>query len=155
MASVRIVLMLVNSIGERTDTSGIAIVALIRNPSYLLNGPAPPCNVWGVDAMLVCMPPASDLPVAKLLLGMHADGLKFGNAVDSVNRKAEAVGLVVDRQFHWRIDIALLFVPADMKPLVLPAIRQTMHQPRVTVEVENDGFVCGEEGIKITVRQSV
>jgi hypothetical protein len=69
--------------------------------------------------MLVCVPAASNLAVPEFLLGMHANGLKFGDAVDGVNRETEAVGLVVDRQFHGRIDIALFLVPAHVQVLVV------------------------------------
>src|SRR5271169_3713305 len=156
MASVRIVLTLVNSIGERTDTSGVTIVALIRNPSYLLIGPAPPRNVRGVDAMLVCVPAAGDLPIPEFLLGMHANGLKFGNAVDGVNRKTEAVGLVVDRELHWRIDVAFFLVAAHVQVLVVGApVGQPVDQPRVSVKIEDDRFISGEQGVKVLVRKSV
>jgi hypothetical protein len=122
MASVRIVLMLVNSIGERTGTSRFTIPALIRKPLVtLLIGPSPPRNIRGVDAMFVCVPAAGDLPVAEFLLGMRANALKFGNAVDGVNRKTEAVGFVVDRQFHRCIDVPFLLVAAHVQVLVVGA----------------------------------
>ena len=52
---------------------------------------------------------------------MRANALKFGNAVDGVNRKTEAVGFVVDRQFHRRIDVPLFLVAAHMQIVVVGA----------------------------------
>ena len=101
--------------------------------------------------MLICVSPAGDLPVAEFFFRMSADSFESGNAIDRVDCQAEPIGFVIDRQFHWSIDVAFLLVPPDMKPLVLPAISQTMNQPRVTVEIKNDGLVCSEERIEIAV----
>src|SRR5271165_722257 len=96
--------------------------------------PAPPGGFRSVDPMFIGVSPASDLPVAEFVLGMCANGLKFGNAVDGVNCKTEAVGFVVDRKFHWCIDVPFLLVTAHMQVLVVgAAIGQPVNQPRVSV----------------------
>src|SRR5215470_11939657 len=59
--------------------------------------PSPARDVRAVDAMLVGMGTARDLSVAELLLGVPADPLQFGNAVNGVHRQAEAIGFVIDR----------------------------------------------------------
>ena len=57
---------------------------------------------------------ARDLLVPELLLSVSADILQFRNAVNGVNRQAKTIGLVVDREFHRGIDVALFFVPAHV-----------------------------------------
>jgi len=99
--------------------------------------------------------PASHLPVAELLLGVPADLLELGYAINGVDREAESIGLVVDGQFHRSVDIALLFVAAHMQILVFAAVGQAVDEPRITVEVENDGLVGGEQRIEIRIRQTV
>src|SRR5436190_23458710 len=78
IASVRIVLMLVGSMGERTDASAETIAVLIGNPfaNYLLR-PAPPGDFRSVDPMFIRVSPATDLPVAEFFLRVRANGLKF------------------------------------------------------------------------------
>src|SRR5262249_36725029 len=77
------------------------------------------------------------------------------DAVNGINSQTEAINLVVDGQFHRRVDVAFLLVPAYMQALILSAISQAMDQPRVAVEVEDDRFVAGEERIKVRLRQTV
>ena len=106
--------------------------------------------------MLVCVVAAVDLLVAEFLLGMRADALKFGNAVDHVDRQTEAIDLVVDRQFHRRIDVALFLVAAHVHVLVIGApVRQPVNQPRIAVEIEDDRFVDREQRVEVPIGQSV
>ncbi len=76
---------------------------------------------------------------------MAPDFLQFGNAVNGVDGQAEAIGLVVDGQFHRRVDVAFLFVSPYVKSLVLAAVGQAVNQPRVAVEIENNRLVRGEQ----------
>jgi len=56
------------------------------------------------------------------------------------------VYLIPYRQLQRRINIPLLLVPPHMHQMLPHAlIGHAMHQPRVRVEVENNGFVGGEE----------
>ena len=59
--------------------------------------PSPAGNLGTINAMLVCMGAASELAVAEFLLGVPANPLQFGNAVNRIDRQAEAIGLIIDR----------------------------------------------------------
>ena len=75
--------------------------------------------------------------------------LQLGDAVDRVNGQAEAVGLVIDGQFHRRVDVAFLLVSAHVKRLVLAGVGQAVDQPGITMEVEDDRLVGREQRIEI------
>src|SRR5262245_52678333 len=66
--------------------------------------PGPPIDLRLVDAVLVCESLALDLLVAELLLGVRAAGAQRRHPVDRVDREAEAVDLVLDRQVERSID---------------------------------------------------
>src|ERR1039458_9667596 len=87
---------------------------------------------------------------------MRANALKFGNAVNGVNCKTEAVSFVVDRQFHRGIDVPFLLVAAHMEVFVVGAtVGQPVNQPRVSMEIENDRLIRGEQGVEVLVGKSV
>jgi len=94
--------------------------------------------------MLVSVRATSDLGVAEFLLGVAADAPQARDAVDGVDCQTETVRLVVHRQFHWGVDIALLLVSPHVQRLVCAGISQTVNQPRVSVEIENDRLISGE-----------
>ena len=100
--------------------------------------PLPPTDLRAVDAVLIRVVPAGNLPVAEFLLGVRADLLQLRDAVNRVDCKTEPVGLVVNGKFHGRVDIAFLFVPAHMQVVVIgAAIGQAVNQPGIAVEVED------------------
>ena len=106
--------------------------------------------------MLVGVLSASDLPVAELFFCMRANGLKFGNAVDRVNRKTEAIRFVVDGEFHGRIDVPLFLIAAHVQVLVVGVpIGQPVNQPRVAVEIEDDRFIRSEQRVEVLVGKSM
>src|SRR5271165_4636265 len=99
-----------------------------------------------VDAVFVRVIAALDLHVQEAFFGVAADLLQARHAVDGVHRQAEAVNVVVDGQFKRRVDVALLLVTAHMHVVVIvAAVSEAMNQPRVSVEVEDDRLVEGEE----------
>jgi hypothetical protein len=102
--------------------------------------------------MLIGVGPAGDLRVAEFLLGVAPDPLQFGNTVNGVDGQAEAIGLVVDGQFHRRVDVAFLFVSPHVKSLVRATLGQAVNQPWISVEIENNRLVRGEQRIEIRVR---
>ena len=70
--------------------------------------------------------------------------------------RAEAVGLVTDGELQRRVDVALLLVAAHMDIVLTgPAVNEAMDQPRVSMEVEDHGLVRGENGLELTVCQTV
>lgn len=134
---------------------------LPRNPAKSLDGarlvrPLPGGHVWLIRAVRVGVVAARNLLVEKLVSGVGADGLKLGNALDDIHRKTEAIDLVLDSQLHGSIDIAVLLVSADVYVLVIrPAVSEAMDEPRISMEIEDDGLIDREEGIEIRVRQAM
>src|SRR5689334_11426084 len=54
----------------------------------------------------------------------------------------------IDRKFERSVDVALFLVAAHMDVgVVRSAIRELVNQPRTSMEVEDHGFVSGEQGI--------
>ena len=106
--------------------------------------PSPPGNLGAIDTMLVGIGSASDLLVPEFLLRVSADLLEFGNAIDRIDRQTEAIDFVIHGQLHWRVNVPLLLVTADMQSPVLAAVRQSVDQPGITVEVEHDWLVRSE-----------
>ena len=83
---------------------------------------------------------------------MRSDSLQFRDAIDCINGETESVRLVVDRQFHWSIDVAFLFVAADVDvAMVRPAVSEAVNQPGIAMEVEDDWLVDGKERIEVRV----
>jgi hypothetical protein len=102
--------------------------------------------------VLVRVTQAIELHVAESLLGVSANALQFWRAVDGVHGQAEAIDLIFDGQFHRRVDIALLFVPAHLKIVVICApIRQFVNEPGITVEIEDYRAIHGKERIEFAV----
>src|SRR5208283_2379869 len=78
------------------------------------------------------------------------------HAINRVDREVEAVGLIANRQLQRRIDTAELFVAADMKICMIGApIGELVNQPRVAVEVEDDGLAGGEEAVEVAIGKAV
>jgi len=74
------------------------------------------------------------------------------HAVDDINGQAETVDLVFDGQFQWCVDIALFLVAAYVQMLVIgAAVGQAVDQPGVTVEIENDRLIPGEQAVEVAV----
>jgi hypothetical protein len=95
---------------------------------------------------------APDLWVTELFFRVNSHPLQSWHSID-VNRQAIAIDLVLDRQFHRRIEVAFLLVPADMHAIaVCSSLRQSMNQPRVPMEIEDHRFICREKGIEVPVR---
>src|SRR5208337_484708 len=124
--------------------------------SLLVVRPLPTANPRTVDSVLVSMASACNLAVAKLLFSMRPNPLQFRNAVNGIDGETEPVRLVVNCQFHRRIDIALLFVAADMQiPVVCAPIGETVNQPGIAMEVEDDQLVGRKQRIEISIRQAM
>ena len=95
--------------------------------------------------MLVRIVAAIGLLVEIFPLRVSADLLKLRRAINDVHRQSKAIDLVVDRQFHGRIDVALFFVPTNVHLSVVgPPVRQAVNEPGIAMEVEDDRFVDRE-----------
>ena len=120
-----------------------------------LQRPSPSSDLRTVDTMLVGVRSASDLGVAEFLFGVATDTLQARYAVDGVDCQAEPVSLVVHSQFHWGVDVALLFIAPHVQRLVFSGISQAVNQPGISMEIENDRLVSGEQGIEVLIGQTV
>jgi hypothetical protein len=68
--------------------------------------------------------------------------LKFRDAIDDVDRQAEAINFIVDGKFHRSIDIALFLVtPYVEVRMVRATVGQAVNQPGITMKVKNNRFV--------------
>lgn len=75
-----------------------------------------PCGYGRIiNAVRVSVIPAICLPVAISLFCMSADPLKLWRTVYRIDRQAETVDLVVDRELHWSVDVSLFLVAADVE----------------------------------------
>src|SRR5262249_25179973 len=117
--------------------------------------PSPSCDIRTVDTVFICVSPALDLAFPEFFLCERVDSFQAGNSINDVDRDAEAVDFIVHRQLHRRVDVALLLVATHVQALVVAGVGKAVNQPGITVEVEDDGFVDSEEGIKVRIRQSV
>lgn len=71
----------------------------------------------------------------------------LGQSVNRQHGQTIPITLVANRQLQRSIDIALLLVPSDVHVLLSGAVvGQTVDEPGVRVEVEDNGLVGCEEG---------
>jgi hypothetical protein len=73
-------------------------------------------------------------------------------SINYINCETETISLVLDRQPKRGIDIALLSVACVVDVvLTLAHIRETVDEPRVRVEIEDDGLVIREDGSELII----
>ena len=76
--------------------------------------------------------------------------------VDDIDRKTEAIHLVEDRQSKGCIDVAFLLVAANVEiHMVGSAIGELVDEGRITVEIEDNRFVRGEQRIEVSIRHAM
>src|SRR4030095_14916531 len=83
--------------------------------------PLPLLDFRFIDAVLVGVVLAADLPVAEFLLGMRPSHLQGGDAGDDVDGQAKAVDLVLNGEIERRVDVALLLLAAHVQVVVICA----------------------------------
>jgi len=99
---------------------------------------------------------APDLFVQQLLPSHGTLVAMARQTVDSVDRKTEPIGLVADSKLKRSIDVTLLLVATDMEiVLALAAVSETVNEPWVRVEVEDDWLVVREDGTELFVGQAM
>ena len=78
--------------------------------------------------------------------------LQLGHAIDDVDDQMEARRLVEHRQLERRVDVALLPVAVHVQVLVaLEAVDELVNEPRIAVEVEDDGLVRREQAVELAL----
>lgn len=133
--------------GRRSHLAGL---------SELFEWPFPAIDVGAIDAELVGMFLTSDLLIKQGLANICSSDTETRYPVKGINRQAEAVGLITDREFQRRIDVSLLFVAAHVKVvLARSTVDEAMDEPWVGMKVENHWFVRRENGLELTIRQPV
>ena len=118
--------------------------------------PSPILQKLRINPLLKSLIPGLNLrPVQRLPCTGPSDPQPF-HPINSVHGQTEPVRLVPDRELQRRVDVALLLVPAHVHVAVARAlVGQSVDQPGVGVEVEDDGGVVGEEGDPFCVGQAV
>ena len=87
---------------------------------------------------------------------MGARRLQAGHTIDDIHGQAEAVDLVLDRQFQRRIDVAFFLVASHVQVcVVLAAIGEPVDQPGIAVEIEDDRLAGGEQAVEIPIAQAM
>src|SRR5262245_31607482 len=139
--------------GRRPPSRGSPELRQQRGTSL---APGPLIGFRLVDTVLVGVALAVDLHVAQLLLDVRARDPQARDAIDDVDGETEAVDLVANGEIERRVDVALLFVAAHVQVLVIGApVGQSMDQPGIAVEVEDDRLVCGEQAVEVPVRETM
>ena len=118
--------------------------------------PSPAGDIGPVDSVLVSVGSAGDLIVPELLFRVPTGFLKLRHTVDRIDSQTEPIDFVIHRQFHGRVDVAFFLVSADVKRRVVPSpVSQSVDQPGVPVEIEDDWLIGCEERIEVAIRQTV
>src|SRR5258708_24338647 len=105
----------------RRPLPGATMALTIVARSCLFIGPLPVCNVWSINAELVGVIFAGDLLIEQGLANTGPGDAERGHPIDGVNGQAEAVSLVPDGQFQWRIHVSLLLVATPVAAVVAGA----------------------------------
>src|SRR5581483_5862412 len=94
--------------------------------------------------------------VAQELLEVRAGPLQARDTIHHVARQVIAVEIVQYRHVKRRGRGSLFLVTADVHVVVIvPAIREPVNQPGITVVGEDDRLIHGEQRIEIVVGKSV
>src|SRR5512146_139199 len=132
----------------------------LRRVTYAIEqastGPFPVANLGLVDSVGVGVVEVLANLILQPVLYVSAGGLEPRHAVDRVDGEVEAVGLVFDRQLERRVDAAEFLVAAHVQVDVIgPAVGELVNQPRVSVKIEDDRLVDGEQAVEIAVGEAV
>src|SRR5271165_1131179 len=76
--------------------------------------PLPFGYLFGIDTKRVRVVLTGDLVIEESLSNARSGNAETRHPVDAVDRQAEAISLVLDRQFEGRVDVPLLLIAAHM-----------------------------------------
>lgn len=102
-------------------------------------------------------------PVSRLNLGIiqllprhRTLVLEVGQTIDSVHRKTVSVGLVTNSELERSVDVTFLLVTSDVDVVRTRAlVSESVDEPGVGVEVEDDGSVSGEVRNPLMISKTV
>src|SRR5215471_3010087 len=116
---------------------------------YLVR-PLPAGNIGPIGTVLERVVLTGDLVIVKFRQGRTANPLQSWDVLNRIHSQREAIDLILDRQFQRSIDVAMFLITVDVEiGMVRATVGQAVDEPRVSVEIENDWFIRGEEQIEI------
>ena len=146
--------------GENSAGASGAIGKLLQGRDVRLAAlglrPLPVLDFRFVQAFRVGVVDALDDLAFEPFLQVRTRTLETRHAVNHVGGEREAIDLIANSQFQWRIDVALLFVAADVDiRMVGSAIGELVDEPRVAVKIKYHRLVGSEKGVKIAIGKAV
>jgi len=108
--------------------------------------PCPLPDEFRIDTVVECLLLGRDLHVVELLADTGALVLQHGQAVNGIHGETVTIGLVADSQLKRGIDVTLLLVSSDVDvELTRALVGESVDEPWVGMEIEDDGLVVGED----------
>lgn len=106
--------------------------------------------------MLECPSLSRNLEVHQLLADSSALVVQSWDTVNSIHRERVSISLISDSQLERSVDVALLLVATDVDvELAGTLVGESVDEPWVGVEVEDDGSVVREDGLPFDVGHAV
>jgi hypothetical protein len=105
---------------------------------------------------LVCHRLGPDSPLQQLFPHSRGTVTQPRDSINRLNCQTGTISLVLDYEPKRIVYVALLSVPCDIDVvLALAHIHQTVDEPWVQVQVEDDRLVVREDGLEIDVTKPV
>ena len=87
---------------------------------------------------------------------MRTTGCEARHAVNNINGQTEAVDLIPNGQFQWRINVAPLSVPMNVKVLVVgSAIGELVNQRWIAVKVKDHRLRFRKQRVEVAIRKAM
>lgn len=118
--------------------------------------PLPGPDILWVNTILVGPIPRPNLGLIQLLPRHRTLVLEVRQTIDSVHRETVSVSLVTDSELERSVDVTLLLVTSNVDVMGTWAlVSESVDEPGVRVEVEDDGSVLREVRDPMTVSKTV
>lgn len=118
--------------------------------------PFPLPDVLRVNTMLKGPVPRLNLGIIQLLPRHRTLVFEVGQTINSVHRETVSVGLITNSELERSVDVTFLLVTSDVDVLRTRAlISESVDEPGVRVEVEDDWSVFGEVRDPLTISKTV
>lgn len=118
--------------------------------------PSPVPNMQRINAVLISLSLCLNLQIQQLLSNSGTLVVQAWNTINCIHGQAVSISLVANSQLKRSVNVALLLVSTNVNVgLTGSFVGETVNEPWVGVEVEDDGAVVGEDGCVLGVRQTV
>lgn len=108
-----------------------------------------------VDTVLESIRDGPDLLIPELFTDGRSPVVQVGHPVDGLHGETESIGLVLDGELERGVDVSLFPVTTDVDVTgSVSPVGESVDEPGVRVEVDNDGLVSGEDAVKLLVREA-